>query len=60
MDEEVKNIYWCCPDCGRDYLREDQKNAVATFHLGTCDVCKQKKAVTHVRNYNYLYKKNEI
>lgn len=52
----MNEIVWCCCDCGRDYLREDQKNAVATFHINTCDVCKEEKAVTHVRNYNYLTK----
>lgn len=46
---------YICTDCGIKYLSKEQKNEnrVVTFHLGTCDECGEKKAITHERHYNY-------
>jgi DNA-directed RNA polymerase subunit RPC12/RpoP len=51
---------YVCTKCGVKYLTPEQikENRVVTFHLGTCGMCGKKEAVTHIRAYNYLKKKN--
>lgn len=55
MEKDRKSDY-VCVKCGVKYLTEKQKkqNNVCTFFLGTCALCNEKAAITHVRNYNYL------
>jgi len=52
---------WVCTDCGRQWgLWWDGREYVgpathcATFHIGKCGVCGEKKSVTEARDYGYL------
>lgn len=52
---------WVCNDCGRQWgLWWDGGEYVgpathcATFHIGKCGVCGEKKSVTEARDYGYL------
>ena len=53
------DIYWVCFDCGEEALTfPENKNLkqleVSTVHLGTCDVCgEKKKPVTEARDFGY-------
>jgi hypothetical protein len=46
--------YLTCSDCGLKYGRAS--GVCATFHIGKCDVCGEKKYVTEFRDFNYLRK----
>lgn len=48
----ISNPEWVCADCGKLYGRRPV--GLATFHIDTCGVCGQKKAVTQPRDYGYL------
>ena len=50
---------YICYNCGIKYLTEEQKKkgSVTTFHLGTCDECGKKEAITSIRHYNYCIKR---
>lgn len=58
MKENRKSDY-VCVKCGVKYLTEEQKDKtmICTFYLGTCGLCNEHVAITHIRNYNYLNKK---
>lgn len=51
---------WICQDCGEAYGQWYQGNYsgplkhCATFHLGTCDICKNKTSVTEPRDYGHV------
>ena len=54
---------WVCHDCGKIFLTKKQKGEmrVYTFHANTCILCSENKMVTHIRNYNWLYRsKNKV
>lgn len=48
---------YVCWDCGRQFLTEAQKKreGVVTAHKSACGLCKEEKAVTHIRHWNWLY-----
>lgn len=58
IDKTEKPSYVCF-DCGNKFLSEEQNNQdrVITVHHSSCDLCGVSKGVTHVRNFNYLTKK---
>ena len=41
-------VQWICDQCGNLYGSRDN---VATYHMGTCDVCGEYKAVTEPRDF---------
>ena len=43
---------WACADCGEKHGKTTAK--VATWHYGECDVCKENKNVTEVRDYGHF------
>lgn len=54
---------WVCRDCGGLWGTWWHNNTYkgpaahyATYHHGTCDVCKNKAGVTEARDYGYLKK----
>lgn len=52
------NIYSVCHDCGLESMKLPENKGkrsseVSTCRNGTCDVCKEKKSVTEVRDYMY-------
>lgn len=51
-----------CVACGVNFLSEEQKkeSSVTTFHKGECGLCEKNTLVTHMRHYNYLFKKTII
>ena len=61
MNKEDRTSDYVCSGCGVKYLTKEQKkeNSVCTFFLDTCGLCGKQEAVTHIRNYNYLNKKDE-
>lgn len=44
---------WICGDCG-DLLGRRKCNEYATWHLGTCGVCKKETMVTEPRDFGHL------
>ena len=51
-------IFWVCSSCGQKACREtygDNKEPfmVSTYHIDKCDVCKETKPVTEVRDFHY-------
>lgn len=48
---------WVCHDCGISAMPEAARKRrtlwVMTFHLGTCEVCGEKRAVTEPRDYGH-------
>lgn len=60
-DREERTSDYVCVKCGVEYLTKQQKkeNSVATFSLGICGMCGEQAATTHIRNYNYLHKRND-
>jgi transcription initiation factor IIE alpha subunit len=57
--KESRKSDYICSKCGVDYLTQEQKDKarICTFFLGTCGLCNEHTAITHIRNYNYLNKK---
>lgn len=45
---------WICFPCGEKYGRKQV--GIATWHVGTCDVCGQTDAVTEPRDFGHLKK----
>jgi len=46
---------WICADCGERWGRRPAGNPHgATWHMGTCDICDEAKAVTEPRDYGHL------
>lgn len=45
---------WVCRECGEYYGRE--RNTMATWHMGVCDLCGHADPVTEFRDFNYLRK----
>ena len=56
MVEAVRNYpYWVCHSCGLKHgRRKPQPDETATYHLGTCGVCDQRKPVTEPRDFGHL------
>lgn len=56
LEKRLETNEYCCFDCSVNYLTEEQKeeHRVNTFHIGVCTICSEEKAVTHIRNYNWL------
>ena len=53
-NDEKKEVFYICIDCG---LKHGSTNdGVCTVHEGICDICHEKKGITHKRNYNWLRK----
>lgn len=51
-------IHWVCVACGQKALKLKVNKGkkqfdLSTFHMNTCDVCKQKKYVTEKRDFMY-------
>jgi transcription initiation factor IIE alpha subunit len=57
--KKTRKSDYVCSKCGVDYLTQEQKDKarICTFFLGTCGLCNEHAAITHIRNYNYLHKK---
>ena len=49
MNGNPSNI---CLDCGDKY-RKNKAGGVATFSIGECEWCGEKRMVTHSRTYGY-------
>ena len=46
---------WVCHTCGMKYGKAPSATRMATYHLGTCDVCGSgNMAVTEPRDYGHL------
>lgn len=51
---------WICDGCGQLYGRWHQGNYsgplhhCATYHIGVCDICKEKTSVTEPRDYGHV------
>lgn len=43
---------WICADCGEKHGRRPP--GVASWHMGTCDICGKLHAVTEPRDYGHL------
>jgi len=43
-------IIWTCLECGKKY-GFNGRVGLATWHIGTCDVCGKLKAVTEPRDF---------
>lgn len=47
-------IWYVCFDCGhKANPKSKDKDAAITCHTGICDVCGEKKTVTHVRQFGF-------
>jgi len=59
MNKEDRTSDYVCANCGIPFLTEKQKSEprICTVFIDTCGLCGKKEAVTHIRNYNYLNKK---
>ena len=57
--KKTRKSDYVCSKCGVDYLTQEQKDKarICTFFLGTCGLCNEHAAITHIRNYNYLHTK---
>lgn len=44
---------WVCSQCGEKYGRR-KTGFMATWHKGTCGVCRQTKTVTEPRDFGFL------
>jgi hypothetical protein len=51
------SIYWVCYDCG--IKQSGRSFSVSCYHIGKCDICKKKKAVTEYRDFFYGHRKEE-
>lgn len=52
-----KNKYpdWICSECGKLHGKRPEGNPYgATYHQGTCGVCKKEKEVTEPRDFGHL------
>jgi len=47
--KEKRQIMWICADCGNKNGKE--RGTLHTWHIGTCDICGEKKAITQGRDY---------
>lgn len=45
---------WICSDCGERLGRKPEGNPYATWHMDTCDICRDAKAVTEPRDFGHL------
>lgn len=43
-----------CWECGRQFLMEEQKGRHVGMAPGKCGLCRKKKFVSHMRDWNYL------
>jgi len=48
----AEKIDYVCNECGTKYGAK--RDALFTWHVGKCDVCKKTKGVTDIRNFGYL------
>ena len=48
---------WVCHDCGIAAMTKTdlkkRKSFIATYHMGICEVCNEKRAVTEPRDYGH-------
>lgn len=42
---------WICPHCAAERGSHIHEGHLATWHLGTCDVCRQQVVVTQPRDF---------
>ena len=48
---------WICNSCGRTHGKRAEGNPYgATYHIGTCDVCREVTEVTEPRDFGHLKK----
>jgi len=47
-----KDIQWVCFDCGKKHGK--YKPEMATWHIGSCDVCEKTIPITQKRDFGYL------
>lgn len=61
MNKKDRKSDYVCVNCGVSFLTEEQKKKarICTFFIDKCGLCDKKESVTHIRNYNYLNKKDE-
>jgi hypothetical protein len=61
MNKKDRKSDYVCVNCGVSFLTEEQKHKarICTFFIDKCGLCGKEDPVTHIRNYNYLNKKDE-
>ncbi len=47
----MKTISWICSECAKKKGWWMSKGHLATYHMNTCDVCREMRAVTEPRDY---------
>ena len=47
---------WICRECGKEHGRGWPENHIATFHIGACDICGSRGAVSEPRDFGHLKK----
>jgi hypothetical protein len=45
---------WACWDCGTKHGANKKQDRISSWHYGECDVCKENKNVTEVRDYGHF------
>lgn len=58
VDTKIKGIDWVCSNCGLKALRKKcnqkiRQHTCSTWHIGICDICGKKTAVTEHRDFGY-------
>jgi len=53
--DRLKTSTWICDQCALSLGGHAEPGHLATYHVGTCDVCLEEKAVTEPRDWNGLY-----
>ena len=48
-----KEIHWVCYPCGIKFGNRKPRG-FATYHIGKCDICGKKKAITEIRDFGYF------
>ena len=49
----MKEINWCCRECGQNAKGSYPATGTSTYHMGTCEVCGEKKYITETRDFGY-------
>jgi hypothetical protein len=60
LKKKPERPQWICDGCGQLYGRWHQGNYsgplhhCATYHMGVCEICKEKTSVTEPRDYGHV------
>jgi len=60
MDSLKEYPDWTCDDCAKKYGDKWPEGHLATYRVGTCDVCGKKKFVTQPRDWGHKQLSQEI